>query len=25
VATFAAIAAQGRIPDELLELYPVGD
>jgi beta-glucosidase/6-phospho-beta-glucosidase/beta-galactosidase len=24
-ATFAAIAAEGRIPDELLRLYPVGE
>jgi beta-glucosidase len=25
VATFASIAAEGRIPDELLQLYPVGE
>jgi beta-galactosidase len=25
VATFAAIAAEGRIPDELLQQYPVGE
>ena len=25
VAVFAAIAAEGKIPDELLERYPVGE